>query len=509
MNEPYVLRVTPVENGDYICDEAAETIIRFLQSNPSTTDIHCEGFFKPDPVFWEILAMLELNRAQLQQLRPSQPNQLVPEGQQIHPSTVQFLRIPQDLDNRTSEVWDFRGKYVDDAAAQVIAQAIRVNTSVHLIDLSQGRHDTVHGDIGPAGVQAIFHALQGNTTLRGLNLLGVPIDDAGGTALLDALQTNTTFLHLRLDPASMTPDLVQRINERLRSNLVAVRQELARQEQLAAEPPPPNTSPAAGVPVSVGQEAERQEQLATEPSPAAEPPARVPDAASSPETHGANFGFRVAGDAVAEGGGTRLPLGGLFAACGAVKPIRAALGKVAHLIPNFTVLLEFVTHKAPEVLRRLPRWDPDVARRFDTNLLSYLLFFTAEGYPKEQSVYYIMCRALREQERELVKPWVDYIWGLLHALKQLPPNDTPTLYRGFRGDWNGDLQAAYAPGRVVTWHSFASCSANVQVQEQFTGTAGDRVLFHLEMRSGIGRDLRHVSWYPDETEVLLPPQAAV
>lgn len=48
-------------------------------------------------------------------------------------------------------------------------------------------------------------------------------------------------------------------------------------------------------------------------------------------------------------------------------------------IPNFTVLLEFVTHKAPEVLRRLPRWDPDVARRFDTNLLSYLLFFTAEG----------------------------------------------------------------------------------------------------------------------------------
>lgn len=51
----------------------------------------------------------------------------------------------------------------------------------------------ITGDIGPAGVQAIFHALQGNTTLRGLNLLGVFLFPC---TLLAAVPNWTSCCHL-------------------------------------------------------------------------------------------------------------------------------------------------------------------------------------------------------------------------------------------------------------------------------------------------------------------------
>jgi len=36
---------------------------------------------------------------------------------------------------------------------------------------------------------------------------------------------------------------------------------------------------------------------------------------------------------------------------------------------------------------------------------------------------------------------------------------------------------------------------------------GDRVMFHLEMRSGIARDISALSFYPNEAELLLPHRA--
>eukprot|EP00667_Euglena_gracilis_P011768 EG_transcript_12036 len=213
--------------------------------------------------------------------------------------------------------------------------------------------------------------------------------------------------------------------------------------------------------------------------------------------------FRILGGE-AEDGRVRLPLHGLFAACRAVLPIAEALRPVAASIPNFDATLDVVRRRAGHLWAQLGDSDPAVAQRFDANLLCYLLFYTAEAHPKTMSVYYVMGAALRAEDRTAAKPWVHYIWGLLNALKRLPPSDDGVLFRGFRGDW-GPLSNTYRKGEEVTWHAFASCSADLDVQQRFVGTSGDRVLFYLEMKSGFARDIRRFSWYPAETEVLLPP----
>jgi hypothetical protein len=51
-----------------------------------------------------------------------------------------------------------------------------------------------------------------------------------------------------------------------------------------------------------------------------------------------------------------------------------------------------------------------------------LVFYTMEDYYiRENSPYYRMNAALRKKKRENVVPWRNYIWLLLHALRDLPP----------------------------------------------------------------------------------------
>lgn len=64
----------------------------------------------------------------------------------------------------------------------------------------------------------------------------------------------------------------------------------------------------------------------------------------------------------------------------------------------------------------------------------------------------------------------DIIWGLLHALKRLPPSPEQLLYRGCRGSL-GSFGAQYEDGQEVTWYAFSSCSATLSPQQYFTGTA--------------------------------------
>jgi hypothetical protein len=121
-------------------------------------------------------------------------------------------------------------------------------------------------------------------------------------------------------------------------------------------------------------------------------------------------------------------------------------------------------------------------------------------------VYFMVNAALRTENREAVRPWRDYIWLLLNALRKLPPVAIDThLYRGMKVGLT-DLGEAYVKGSEFQWAGFSSTSLNVDVMqaEDFLGRSGSRVLFSLKLTEPVGRDISDFSLYR-EAEILLPP----
>jgi hypothetical protein len=135
-----------------------------------------------------------------------------------------------------------------------------------------------------------------------------------------------------------------------------------------------------------------------------------------------------------------------------------------------------------------------------------IVLYTMEAIPRETSVYFMVNAALRTVDREAVRPWRDYIWLLLNALRKLPPVATDThLYRGMKVGLAA-LGEAYVKGSEFQWAGFSSTSIHVDVMqaEDFLGRSGSRVLFNLKLTEPVGRDISDFSLYR-EAEILLPP----
>ena len=83
--------------------------------------------------------------------------------------------------------------------------------------------------------------------------------------------------------------------------------------------------------------------------------------------------------------------------------------------------------------------------------------------PRELSPYYVMNAALREKNRQAVRPWRDFVWLLLHALRKLPPSKARVVYRGMAG-------SVLAEGAELQWSAFSSTATKVDVMEDFLDT---------------------------------------
>ena len=103
-----------------------------------------------------------------------------------------------------------------------------------------------------------------------------------------------------------------------------------------------------------------------------------------------------------------------------------------------------------------------------------------------------------------MRPWRDYIWMLLHALKAAPPALQRTVWRGLRVAF-GELVGDYEKGDEPQWSGFSSTATSIEVMTTFLGTEGARTLFQIELSASIGRDIKPFSLFPAEDEVLLPP----
>ncbi|CAF0964265.1 unnamed protein product [Didymodactylos carnosus] len=126
--------------------------------------------------------------------------------------------------------------------------------------------------------------------------------------------------------------------------------------------------------------------------------------------------------------------------------------------------------------------------------------YTMEWWPHHTCVYYVLNYLLRLENRNLLKPWFNYLKLIITGLYKL---------KSFKGIvWRGvklDLSREYPKGKIFVWWGFSSCteSLNVLETEQFLGKSGPRTLFSIECKSG--KDIQQHSYLRREREILLLP----
>lgn len=121
-------------------------------------------------------------------------------------------------------------------------------------------------------------------------------------------------------------------------------------------------------------------------------------------------------------------------------------------------------------------------------------------YTLETALYPELNRALRDANRDKVKPYFAFIRLFVEALVKLPVF-TGTVCRGV----NKRLpEEDYTVGKKFFWWQFSSCTMNQNLlnDPQFCGTTGARTIFIIETCSG--RNITRYSMMPHEEEVLLP-----
>jgi WW domain/NAD:arginine ADP-ribosyltransferase len=133
-----------------------------------------------------------------------------------------------------------------------------------------------------------------------------------------------------------------------------------------------------------------------------------------------------------------------------------------------------------------------------------VVLYTLEEIPRERSPYCALNAALRSQNRTVVKPWGEFMWLLLHAMARLEPYQGDLVFRGCKTPL-ADLGRDFASGGTFQFAGFSSTTTTVAAMNTFLGSAGDRTMWNLSLRSDVARDIMGFSLYPGENEVLLPP----
>jgi len=183
--------------------------------------------------------------------------------------------------------------------------------------------------------------------------------------------------------------------------------------------------------------------------------------------------------------------------------LTAALAKIrdgiaAGLIPIDMAELDAMVDYCEEFAQRKVDEGDTMPKHYMACLSMYSMEFYAE-----RSLYSVVNEHLRAKDRKKVEPISDYVWLLMHAMSLCPPFVERVVFRGVK-DLSPD---AYKEGDIITWCQFSSTAATVKVQNTFLGQTGVRTLFMIELTTDRAREIHIYSDYPDEKEVLLPPNS--
>eukprot|EP01106_Pelomyxa_sp_JSP_P004367 TRINITY_DN1678_c0_g2_i10.p1 TRINITY_DN1678_c0_g2~~TRINITY_DN1678_c0_g2_i10.p1 ORF type:complete len:368 (-),score=75.04 TRINITY_DN1678_c0_g2_i10:20-1123(-) len=141
-------------------------------------------------------------------------------------------------------------------------------------------------------------------------------------------------------------------------------------------------------------------------------------------------------------------------------------------------------------------------------LLSIVLYTYNNGslHP-ERNLFYILNKDLRERTLpRRIYSWLGYLHFLSSAISRLPA-ERCTVYRGvaFQTEREkNDIQHKYTTHRLICWSAFSSTTKSPVVAVGFaTSGAISGVVFKMEVISG--RNVKQLSQFPDEEELLLGP----
>eukprot|EP01041_Mallomonas_annulata_P042172 gene42172-biopygen8456 len=82
--------------------------------------------------------------------------------------------------------------------------------------------------------------------------------------------------------------------------------------------------------------------------------------------------------------------------------------------------------------------------------------------PSDAGLSHLLNKALREEIRDKLKPFVKILWLLMHAMRKAQPYPRPMVYRGVKLD----LSDQYREGQIVTWKGFTSTTTTMGVLNQ-------------------------------------------
>ena len=114
--------------------------------------------------------------------------------------------------NSTLTELNLRLNGIYDAGATALAEALKTNTTLTMLDLTE------NFEISDLGATALAEAIQTNSTLAGLNLSKNEIEDAGATALAKALQKNSNLRVLNLSDNSIGDTGAAALAEAIQTN---------------------------------------------------------------------------------------------------------------------------------------------------------------------------------------------------------------------------------------------------------------------------------------------------
>jgi len=164
--------------------------------------------------------------------------------------------------------------------------------------------------------------------------------------------------------------------------------------------------------------------------------------------------------------------------------LEEAVEKIIPFIPN---LMDYVA-----TAKKKYNWHSTLLTR-DESAAIYLYTMSTDFFSR-------LNNALRDVNRQVLKPWLDFLKLFVTALKKLPSTKA-TVWRGV----SYNATSKFVDNDVYTWWDINSCTVNINIVQGFLGESG--TVFAIETIHG--RDVSMFSAFPDEQEVILMPGTCV
>lgn len=166
-------------------------------------------------------------------------------------------------------------------------------------------------------------------------------------------------------------------------------------------------------------------------------------------------------------------------------PLKEAVELIGELLYNIDIMVSTALQNSKK--------PPD---GLTTDESAAIHLYTMQWPDSCDSLYDLLNRKLRSEQRNQLKPWYAYMKLFLTALYKLPPIKT-TLWRAMRGN----VDSQYKDYKI--WWGFSSCTESKKVAEQFVENSGERTFFKIQCVNG--RCIESHSYFKDEKEILLMP----